>query len=390
MLRTKLISEENNYHIIDRKESKDRAWISINSENLLNNVRELQKIMSPSCKLMAVVKANAYGHGSAMTASLLNKTGIFSFAVATLQEGIELRLQGIKGEILILGYTSPSLANELYEFQLTQTVIDPAHGRALIETALPLKVQIKIDTGMHRLGYAPEDIDNIMSIFNASNLKVMGVFTHLCVADSLEKEDIAFSKRQIDRFYSLVKELTLRKIQVPVHIQSTYGLLNYNKLSCDYARIGIGMYGTLSSAKDKTILQPAISPVLSLHSRVALIRKVDNGESIGYGRTFITEGERTVAVITIGYGDGYPRSLSEGKGQVIIKGVKVPIAGRICMDQLIVDITGVEGVHIGDIATLIGTEEEETISAGEVADEAGTITNELLCRLGNRLPRMYV
>lgn len=390
MLQTKVTGEESNFHIIDVKGSKDRAWISINSENLLVNIKELKKIMPPSCKLMAVVKANAYGHGSAMTASLLNKAGIFHFAVATLQEGIELRLQGIKGEILILGYTSPSLAKEIYEFQLTQTVIDSVHGRELIETALPLKVQIKIDTGMHRLGFAPEEIVNIMELFNASNLRVMGVFTHLCVADSLEKEDVAFTKSQIDRFYGLVKELALRKIQVPIHIQSTYGLLNYNRLTCDYARIGIGMYGTLSSAKDKTILQPAIKPVLSLHSRVALIRKVEDGESIGYGRTYVSKGERTVAVITIGYGDGYPRNLSEGKGKVILKGVKVPIVGRICMDQLIVDITGLEGIHSGDIATLIGTEEEEVIHAGEVADEAGTITNELLCRLGNRLSRIYV
>lgn len=390
MLQAEIISEESNFYINDRKGSKDRAWISINSENLFINIKELQKIMSPPCKLMAVVKANAYGHGSAMTAALLNKAEIFHFAVATLQEGIELRLQGIKGEILILGYTSSSLAKELCEFQLTQTVIDFVHGRELIETALPLKIHIKIDTGMHRLGFAPEDIENIIHVFNARNLKVMGLYTHLCVADSLEKEDIAFTENQIDRFYKLVKKLKSRRIQVPIHIQSTYGLLNYNRLICDYARIGIGMYGTLSSAKDKTILQPAIKPVLSLHSRVALTRKVEDGETIGYGRTYVSKGERMVAVITIGYGDGYPRNLSEGRGKVIIRGVKVPIVGRICMDQLVVDISGVDGIHSGDVVTLIGTEEKETILAAEVADEARTITNELLCRLGNRLSRIYI
>ncbi|SHO44344.1 serine racemase VanT catalytic subunit [Anaerocolumna xylanovorans] len=370
--------------------NKSRAWISINKDNLLHNVEEIHTIMPDTCKLMAVVKANAYGHGSIMIASLLNKTGIRNFAVATMQEGIELRLNGIKGDILVLGYTEPSLAEELSQYGLTQTIVDYHYGRELNSKGIPLKVQIKIDTGMHRLGFLAEETEEIISIFKAKNLKVTGIFTHLSTADSLREADITFTKGQIDRFYTLLAQLKLRKIQVPVHIQSTYGLLNYNGLNCDYARIGIGMYGSLSSAQDKTIIQPDIRPVLSLHSRVALIRNITDGESVGYGRAYCCDGNRTIAVIAIGYGDGYPRSLSDGKAEVIIKGVKVPIVGRICMDQLIVDITGAEGIHSGDIATLIGKEEKESITAGEVSDKAGTIANELLCRLGNRLPRIYV
>lgn len=370
--------------------NRDRAWLNIDKENLLHNVKELRKIMSDNCRLMAVVKANAYGHGSIMVASLLNKAGIGNFAVATIQEGIELRHYGIKGDILILGYTEPFLARELSEYQLTQTVIDYNYGRELDSMGIPLKVQIKIDTGMHRLGFQAENIREVLGIFEASNLKITGMFTHLSTADSREAEDIAFAKGQIDRFYTLVKQLKERKIQVPIHIQSTYGLLNYNELTCDYARIGIGMYGALSSAKDKTIIHPDLRPVLSLHSRVALIRQIAGGESVGYGRAYCADGERTIAVITIGYGDGYPRSLSEGRGEVIIKGVKVPVIGRICMDQLIVDITGTEGINRGDIATLIGKEEEALILAEEVSDKAGTIANELLSRLGSRLPRIFV
>ena len=289
-----------------------------------------------------------------------------------------------------MGYTEPFLARELSEYRLTQTVIDYNYGRELDSMGIPLKVQIKIDTGMHRLGFQAENIREVLGIFEASNLKITGMFTHLSTADSTEAEDIAFAKGQIDRFYTLVEQLKERKIQVPVHIQSTYGLLNYNELTCDYARIGIGMYGALSSAKDKTIIQPDLRPVLSLHSRVALIRQISGGESVGYGRAYCADGERTIAVITIGYGDGYPRSLSEGKGEVIIKGVKVPVIGRICMDQLIVDITGTEGINRGDIATLIGKEEETLILAEEVSDKAGTIANELLSRLGSRLPRIFV
>lgn len=375
---------------IESIKNRERAWLNIDRENLLHNVEELQKIMEKSCKLMAVVKANAYGHGSVMVSTLLNNTGIKNFAVATIQEGIELRLHGITGDILILGYTEPSLAKELSRYRLTQTVVDYDYGRELDSTGIPLKVQLKVDTGMCRLGFAAENLEEILNIFEAYKLTVTGMFTHLSTADSLREEDIAFTGGQIDSFYRVVKLLKERRIEVPVHIQSTYGLLNYSGLNCDYARIGIGMYGSLSSAQDKTILQPDLRPVLSLHSRVALTRRISEGESVGYGRTYVSEEERTIAVITVGYGDGYPRSLSEGKGEVIIKGVKVPVVGRICMDQLIVDITGVKGVKSGDIATLIGREEETVIVAGEVSDKAGTIANELLCRLGNRLPRIFV
>lgn len=370
--------------------NKSRAWLSINRENLLHNIKELHTIMPDNCKLMAVVKANAYGHGSVMISSLLNKAGIRNFAVATLQEGIELRLNGITGEILVLGYTEPSLAGELLQYGLTQTIIDYNYGRELESKGIPLKVQIKIDTGMHRLGFLAEETEEIINIFRAKNLEVTGIFTHLSTADSLREGDIRFTTEQIGRFYTLLEQLKQRKIQVPVHIQSTYGLLNYNALSCDYARIGIGMYGSLSSAQDKTIIQPDIRPVLSLHSRVALIRNITEGESVGYGRAYQADADRTIAVIAIGYGDGYPRSLSEGKGEAVIGGMKVPIVGRICMDQLIVDITGAEGIRSGDMATLIGKEDSASISAGEVSDKAGTIANELLCRLGNRLPRIYV
>lgn len=368
---------------------KNRAWLSIDTSNLLHNVKELQGIMKGDCKLMAVVKANAYGHGSVETAASLNNAGIKNFAVATLNEGIELRLSGIRGEILVLGYTDVSYARELKEYRLTQTVVDYSYGMELESKKIPVNVHIKIDTGMHRLGMESKDLERIREIFSFKYLNVTGMFTHLCAADSRNLEDIYFTEKQTESFYRLVDELKAIGIKVPVHVQSSYGLLNYNELPCDYARIGIAMYGCLSSAKDKTVIMPDLKPVLSLQSRLVLIRNIPAGESVGYGRVYQASEDRTIGILSIGYGDGYPRELSEGKGQVLIKGVKVPVIGRICMDQLMIDITGIQGIKRGDIATLMGGSTNEMIPADEVADSAGTIANELLSRLGNRLPRIY-
>jgi alanine racemase len=368
---------------------KNRAWLTIDTSNLLHNVKELEGIMKGDCKLMAVVKANAYGHGSVETAASLNNAGIKNFAVATLNEGIELRLSGIRGEILVLGYTDVSYARELKEYRLTQTVVDYSYGMELESKKIPVNVHIKIDTGMHRLGMESEDMERIKEIFSFKYLNVTGMFTHLCAADSRSLEDIYFTEKQTESFYRLVDKLKVIGIKVPVHVQSSYGLLNYNELPCDYARIGIAMYGCLSSAKDKTVIMPELKPVLSLQSRLVLIRNIPAGESVGYGRVYQPSEDRTIGILSIGYGDGYPRELSEGKGEVLIKGVKVPVIGRICMDQLMIDITGIQGIKRGDIATLIGGSANEMIPADEVADSAGTIANELLSRLGNRLPRIY-
>ncbi|WP_197032663.1 serine racemase VanT catalytic subunit [Clostridium sp. KNHs205] len=368
---------------------KNRAWLSIDTSNLLHNVKELQGIMKGDCKLMAVVKANAYGHGSVETAASLNNAGIKNFAVATLNEGIELRLSGIRGEILVLGYTDVSYARELKEYRLTQTVVDYSYGIELESKKIPVNVHIKIDTGMRRLGMESKDLERIREIFSFKYLNVTGMFTHLCAADSRSLEDIYFTEKQTESFYRLVDELKAIGIKVPVHVQSSYGLLNYNELPCDYARIGIAMYGCLSSAKDKTVIMPDLKPVLSLQSRLVLIRNIPAGESVGYGRVYQASEDRTIGILSIGYGDGYPRELSEGKGEVLIKGVKVPVIGRICMDQLMIDITGIQGIKRGDIATLMGGSANEMIPADEVADSAGTIANELLSRLGNRLPRIY-
>ncbi len=364
----------------------DRAWAEINFSNLGHNVRALRDVLPNGCKLMAVVKANAYGHGDVEIARYLNRIGVASFAVATIEEGIRLRTYGINGSILILGYTGPHRVPELVRYRLSQTVVDYKHAKQLNAADQQISVHIKIDTGMHRLGESCNNTAEIESIFQCCNLKVCGIYTHLCMADSTQEDDIAFTKEQLSDFYSLLEQLKQHQIKLPqIHIQSSYGILNYPELQCSYARIGIALYGVLSSLSNRTKMQPELRPVLSLKTRVVLIRQIAAGESAGYGRAFSASRNTRIAVLSIGYADGVPRSLSCGRGEVLIHGCRAPIVGRICMDQLMIDISDIHDVKRGDIATLIGEDGSEVITAEEVAAASETITNELLSRLGDRI-----
>lgn len=374
------------------QEKTGRAWLEINLTNLRHNAQQLQKLMPQGCELMGIVKANAYGHGVKEISKELSRIGIRSFGVATIDEGIAMRKQGIRGDILILGYTDISRTEQLHRYQLIQTVIDYDYACRLNRAAKKaIPVHIKIDTGMHRIGIRAEDEGLVQEIFLLDKLKIEGIFTHLCVADSRRETDISYTKRQIASFYTLLSQLKQLGITLPkIHIQSTYGLLNYPELQCDYARIGIALYGCLSSDKDETRMQPKLKPVMELKSRIALIRDITEGEEVGYGRGYMASRYCKIALLPIGYADGLPRSLSGENARVLIHGQQVPIIGRICMDQLMIDITDVPEVVPGDIVTLIGQDEVDEISAVEVAVQAGSITNELLSRLGSRLERIYI
>lgn len=370
-----------------RTSGTDRAWIEIDLNNLEHNARELQKAMPPKCGLMAVVKAEAYGHGAFAVSAHLNKIGVKSFAVATVDEGIALRKYGIRGEILILGYTNIHRINDLKKYDLIQTIISFEYACALNRQSIPVKVHIKIDTGMHRLGIPFDNVSEVKQVFAMENLKVCGIYTHLCCSDSRLTDDAAFTEEQINRFYRLMDLLKYNNVTVPkIHIQSSYGLLNYPDLKCDYARIGIALYGVLTTPDYNTVLKPDLRPVLSLKTRVVHIQDVSKGESVGYGRAFIAERDSRIAILPVGYGDGFPRNLSCGKGCVLIRDQLAPIVGRICMDQLAVDVTGIKGAAIGDAVVLIGSGRTEKLPAPIIADSSDSISNELLCRMGARLP----
>ncbi len=377
--------------IYNGKGHRDRAWVEICLPNLSRNVEALQKVLPDGCRIMAVVKANAYGHGAVEVSAYLNRIGVNTFAVATIDEGICLRRQGVNGEILILGYTPAERAPELFRYRLSQTVADTEHAMELDRFGKKLSVHIKVNTGMNRLGESFRHAEEIVSVFHCKNLIIEGIFTHLCVADSRRESDIDFTNLQIRCFYQLLYRLKSEGISIPrTHVQSSYGVLNYPSLSCDYARIGIALYGVLSTSDSRIKCSLDLKPVLSLKSRVTLVRSIGPGEGVSYGRKFIAQKKTTVAVISVGYADGYPRALSVGKGQVLIHGRRASIIGRICMDQLMADVTGIPDVKRGDVVTLIGRDGMEEITAEEVAENAGTITNELLSRLGDRPERIFL
>ena len=365
---------------------KDRAYIELNLANLTHNVSVLKAALPANAELMGVVKREAYGHGSYAVATHLEKTGVKAFAVATIDEGIALRRYGIRGEILILGFTDVRRAKELKTYRLTQTLIDFPYAEKLNRQKIPVSVHIAIDSGMHRLGLDTDDRDGVQKLFQMKHLHIQGIFTHLCCADSRKPEDISFTRKQIRSFYGLISQMETAGLPIPkIHLQSSYGLLNYPDLPCDYVRAGISLYGVSSSPDDRTLLQPKLRPVLALKAKVVLIREISRGETVGYDRTFRAERNSRIAILPIGYGDGLPRNLS-GKAMVRISTHLLPVIGRICMDQLAIDLTGADDVSVGDTAILIDNAENSHLLAPNVAALSGSISNELLCRLGTRLP----
>lgn len=370
---------------------KGRSWIEIDRNALYKNVCILRSMLPDKCRLMPAVKADAYGHGAVLIAKELNHYGVDAFCVACINEGIELRKNGIKGEILILGYTHPDQFNLLRRFSLTQTVIDYSYAIQLNHYGKRLHVHIGIDTGMHRLGERFDNTDRLIDIFQMKNLSVDGLFTHLCAADTMQSQNKSFTETQIKSFYDAVSKLKMYGFKCPrLHLISSYGLFNYPEAASDYARIGIALYGVLSDNETTKKLGASLQPVLSLKARIASVKDLYSGEYAGYGMQFTADHNMKIAALAIGYADGLPRSLSNGKGAVLINGYKCPIIGLICMDQTIVDVSIVPDVRTGDIAVLIGTSGDNSISVCDIAKQADTITNDILSRMGARLERFTV
>lgn len=368
---------------------KSRAWIEISRENLRHNVGQLRALLPKGCELMPVLKANAYGHGAAMIAKELQKLGVQAFCVATALEGVELRQSGIRGEILVLGYTHPEQFSLLRRYRLTQTVVDFDYAQVLNGYGKEIRVHIGVDTGMHRLGENWENLNRIRHLFHLRNLRVAGIFTHLCAADGENEEDQAFTAMQAQRFYRTVENIeTSECTSLKAHILGSYGLFHYPELAGNYARIGIALYGLLSSEEDLSRCPVNLRTILSLKARVASVKELRAGESAGYNRAFTALRQTRTATLAIGYADGLPRALSCGVGSVLINGRRAPIIGKICMDQTLVDITGIPNVRPGGTAVIIGESGEDSISACDLAKQAGTITNEILSRLGPRLERI--
>ena len=361
------------------------CWAEIDLDALVHNFRLIQEKAAPAA-VCAVVKADAYGHGAVRTARCLQKAGVGAFAVACLAEGAALRKGGVRGTILILGYTPPDLVPLLRRWRLSQAVVDEAHGHALADMGLPVRVHLALDTGMHRLGIPAEDAAALARLFRRRELRIAGVFSHLCVSDDLGREP--FTQAQLDRFYSALDRLRRQGLDPgEVHIQASSGLLNLPPQPCAYVRAGIALYGVPSGGAPRQ--WPGLRPALSLRARVACVRTLQPGDRAGYGLEFQAERETRLAVLTIGYADGLPRELARRGGRVLLHGHSCPMAGRMCMDQLLVDVTEVPQARPGDTATVIGWDGGAFLPAEELAERCGTIPNELLSRLGSRTRRVF-
>lgn len=380
----------------------DRAWIGISKENLLHNTEKLQRLSGAGCALMPAVKANAYGHGDIPVSRILQDEGIRDYCVASVDEGIRLRQAGISGQILILGYTHPDAFGELMHYSLTQTAVDLDYAGRLSAYAGKINcgrnagscdtiaVHIGVDTGMHRLGIPYDRPDLIEKVWALPGLRVTGMFSHLCVSDGRTDAAEKYTREQIQRFGVVRDYLHKNGIRgFRCHIQGSYGLLNYPEYSYDLSRPGIALYGCLSSADDRVRAAVSLKPVLSLKARVASIKELPAGESAGYGLTYTADSTRRIAIVSAGYADGIPRSLSNC-GTALVRGRKVSIIGRICMDQLTLDVTDVPEILPDDEVVFIGSSGECRLTAEDMAEKTGTITNEILSRLGSRLHRVVI
>lgn len=366
-----------------------RSWVEIDVAQLRKNYRIYNNLLPEGTSIMAVIKADAYGHGDVMVAKMLAEEGCRMFAVSNIDEAVGLRNAGIEGEILILGYSSVKYAKTMKFLDLTQAIVSEEYAEALAATGFKNKCQFAIDTGMNRIGldaYEPTRCERVIRKYSAS-LDINGIFTHLCVADSNENDDKDFTLSQIRKFdvvADLVKDLNFPY----VHCCNSAGGLHYlNQCKNNsIVRLGIVMYGLKPDVEFP--IPDGIKSPLSWKSVVSMVKAVKEGESIGYGRSFKTDKPMKVATVTTGYADGFNRQLSN-KGFVLIHGQKAPIIGRICMDQTMVDVSHIPDVKMGDKVTLLGVDGSVEYNADTMAQDLGTIGYEVICNISKRVQRFY-
>ena len=362
----------------------------IDQEALLHNFHCIQGFLKGRSRIIAVVKANAYGHGIVPVSLALQSAGANSFGVAFVDEGIQLRRAGVKGKILIMGGLIPEQASAMAEYRLTPILFHEEQIQWLAKSTLnldpPLPVHVKIDTGMGRLGIQPHEIVPFTrQIRKAKGLYLEALMSHFSDEDL---KNTQAAQNQINLFKKTLNELRGEDLVPPqCHMANSAGLLMIEEAWFDWVRPGIALYGYTPSRTIEGILP--LKPILSLRSRITHLRKVPSGTSISYGRTFITRRDSIIAIIPIGYADGYSRRLSN-RGMVLIRGRRAQIVGRVCMDMLIADVTDIPGVNLTEEVILLGKQGEEVITAMDLADQATTVPYEILSGIGSRVPRVYL
>lgn len=371
----------------------NRAWAEIDLDAIAQNVREIRRITGKRTEIMGAVKADAYGHGVMETVRTMLDNGVTRLAVSMLDEAIQLRKLGINVPILILSYTDPARADEIILNEVTQTVFSHDLAKALSEAGVRLnrnvKIHVKVDTGMTRVGFMPgySAVKNILEISTLPRIIIEGLFTHFASADENDK---SYTLMQFEKFMSICSELGRVGVHIPVkHVCNSAGIIEFPEMHLDMVRPGIILYGLYPSDKVDT-QKITLKPAMTLKANIILVKDVDEGTCISYGRTFKTLHNSRIATIPIGYADGYTRLLSN-KGKVLIHGRTAPVVGRVCMDQCMVDVSDLgEEVRTGDEVVLFGRQGDAFISVEEVAADIGTISYEVVCIIGKRIPRVYL
>ncbi len=368
-----------------------RAWACVKLDRLEKNINTIRNGLADSTEIMAVVKADAYGHGENEVVEKLCSIGIRYFAVSNLDEAISVRRISSDCDILILGYTPPAYADEIAEYNIIQCIVSEEYAEELNRAAkTPVRCHIKLDTGMGRIGLkfgtVSECADCAQKIAGLENLRVEGLFTHFAVADSDEPDDIRYTENQAAFIKDVYSELVCRGIKLRhVHFLNSAGAGYHFDGASTLARIGITMYGLCPNYP--LALPYSVEPVMEFRAVISYIKNTGEGDCISYGRTYRAPAGRKIATVTVGYADGYSRLLSS-KGQVLVKGTRCSITGRVCMDQIMIDVTGLD-VKAGDTVTLIGRDGDDEITADELASWYGTIGYEVVCGISKRVPRIY-
>ena len=369
------------------------AWAEVNLNNIKDNLRFIRTLIPKSTKIMAVVKANGYGHGMIKAAQAAIKAGTERLGVVSVEEALELINNNIKTPIHLLSEPPISSVKVLVKNSTNNSLIISAvytkdFVRALSKEASGKNrkclVHLKVDTGMHRVGISIEKaVDLVKYISSLPNIEIEGLFTHFACADDPEN---SYTLLQFERFLKLKKILEKNNIKFKIyHCANSAATLNFPQTHMDMIRIGIAMYGLRSSKKT---FSPKLKPVLSLKARISYLKTVKKGEGISYGLTFITQKRSSIATVPIGYADGYSRQLSN-KGVVLVKGKRVPVVGNVTMDQIMIDVTGIDEVKIGDEVVIVGNQENEIIEVNELSKSLNTIDYEIVCSIKKRVPRIY-
>ena len=368
------------------------AWAEINLDNLASNMRKIRRLAKDSAQVTAVIKADGYGHGAKYIAQTLLENGADRFAVAALDEALELRKFGITVPILVLGYTQPERAKAIVANDIEQAVYSYELAKGLSMEAVKqnkkVKVHIKLDTGMGRIGLRADEssIESIKEIYELPNMIIEGMFTHFAIADEKDK---GYTKEQFSKFMWVSNRLEQEGIKIRLkHCGNSATIIDLPDMHLDMVRAGIILYG-LAPSEDVELNRIKLEQVMSLKARVTHVKEINSGESVSYGRKFIASGKTKIASLPLGYADGYTRMLT-GKAEALVDGVRVPVIGRICMDQCMIDVTGIEDVKVGDEVVLFGKQKNSFISIDKIAEKLGTINYEVVCMIGKRIPRVYV